>query len=169
MKILLGVSLTFTALFFAASCTRHRSAQTGTIQGVSISAVNPNEVRFGNGIACHTYQPPHPISAISYNAQDIGKPGVPTLTADQLAMVRRIQHYVHSGTIRFILDTSYRQVVDGLAVFDATDGPCADFAPGYQVLNSYGLLYYEPGESVKWPFHTIPENVGPSPGPWFSP
>lgn len=173
MKLYFGVSLALIALLFAASCSPRQLANATQNSGhdiVTISAVNPNEVRFGNGIACHTYQPPHPLSAISYNAQDIGKPGVPTLTTDQLAMLRRIQQYVHSNTIRFILDTSHpNPLVHGFAIFDATDGPCADFAPGYQVLNSYSLLYYEPGESIKWPFHTIPENVGPSPGPWFSP
>lgn len=168
MKILLGVSLTFTALFFAASCTRHRSAQTGTIQGVSISAVNPNEVRFGNGIACHTYQPPHPISAISSTLKISVNPASPAngrSTRDGASHPALRAFWYHPLYSRYLIPPG----CGCLAVFDATDGPCADFARGYQVLNSYALLYYEPGESVKWPFHTIPENVGPSPGPWFSP
>jgi hypothetical protein len=54
-------------------------------------------------------------------------------------------------------------------VFDATDGPCADSAPGYWVLNDPDSnSFYEPGESPGF-VHPIPGEVAPTPGPWMRP
>lgn len=165
--ILASISLVITSCTPRQSDTSHQS-----VNAVRITAAQPglvsSEVTLGNGIACRPYQDPNSVTPLSYSAHDIGRPGVATLSASQLAMLRRIQHYVHSSTLRFLVEKSYRGfVLDGFVVFDATDGPCADFAPGYQVLSSPTLLYYEPGESIKGAFTTIPESVGPSPGPWL--
>ena len=53
-------------------------------------------------------------------------------------------------------------------VFDATDGACEVWAPGYKVLNGGCNEFYEPGEN---PYYThpapecFPEDVNP---PWMT-
>ena len=85
----------------------------------------------------------------SYSVGDIGKPGFPRLAPDELAMVRRIQHYVHSRTLRVAWVRSTTK--NGFIVFDATDGPCEVWAAGYKVLNGRCNEFYQPGES---PYNT---------------
>lgn len=118
------------------------------------------EVRVGTyGTACLTFRDRTHPSNVSYRAKDVGKTGVPRLTEAQITLLRRIQNYVHSETLRFAF------VRREFLVFDATDGPCADFAPGYWIMNSVDL-YFEPGEA--------PGSLGPgptevehTPGPWM--
>lgn len=90
----------------------------------------------------------------SYSVGDIGKPGFPRLASDEFAMVRRIEHYVHSRTLRVAWVGS--TTTNGLIVFDATDGPCEVWAGGYKVLNGGCNEFYEPGENPYFT-HTVPE------------
>ncbi|HLI95177.1 MAG TPA: hypothetical protein VKT72_03700 [Candidatus Baltobacteraceae bacterium] len=55
-------------------------------------------------------------------AYDIGKTGVPALTDEERSVVRSIEHYVHSPTLRFAL------IYPHFMVFDATEGPCSEAA-----------------------------------------
>lgn len=82
----------------------------------------------------------------SYLVNDIGKLGFPALKPGEASVVRRIQRYVRSSTLRIAW------VDDGseFIVFDAKDGPCEVWAPGYGELNDYDDScneYYEPGEN----------------------
>lgn len=105
------------------------------------------------GIGCfgfiRTGATPNPLPPPeSYLISDVGKPGFPALTKHETWMVRTITHYVHSPTLRLAW-LAHGEFV----VFDATDGPCADFAPGYPVLNGVCNDYYQPGEN---PYSTSP-------------
>jgi hypothetical protein len=94
---------------------------------------------------------PYESPPLSYSADDVGKPGVPHLTTAQMASLRSIERELRPGHLRFVF-------LGDFIVFDADAGPCADFAPGYPVLNvrppvlpknrryTYNL-YYEPGEN----------------------
>ena len=103
---------------------------------------------------------------MSYSADDIGKPGaLPDLTDSQTAIVRRIQKYVHGKTLRF----AFLRTRDPFVVFDATSGPCADFAPGYWVMNAPEPdTFFEPGEAPSFE-SMLPGEVAPTAGPWMRP
>ena len=102
----------------------------------------------------------------SYSVADIGKAGFPKLAPDELAMVRRVERYVHSRTLRVAWVGSTTK--NGFIVFDATDGPCEVWAAGYKVLNGVCNEFYQPGEN---PYHThavpdcYPRDVHP---PWMT-
>jgi len=144
-------------------CVRHAASQTG----YDVSRPRPYpEVKFGKyGIACLTVRQRTTPGETSYNVEDIGKQGVPALTPEQISMVRRIQRYIQSRTLRF----TFVRMQPRFVVFDATDGPCAAFAPGYWVLNDPEPdSFYEPGEAPGF-VHPIPGEVAPTPGPWMRP
>lgn len=106
---------------------------------------------------------PRPMkpSPLSYSAADVGKPGVPRLTKDQMASLKLIQRTQRPKHLRFVFlseSAGPGPVPNDFIIFDAEAGPCADFAPGYPVLNvrhpvnpktrrSMYSLYYEPGEN----------------------
>lgn len=144
-------------------CVRHATSQTA----YDLSHAPPHpEVQVGKyGIACLTVQQRTTPGETSYNVEDIGKQGVPALTREQISMVRRIQRYIQSRTLRF----TFVRMQPRFIVFDATDGPCADFAPGYGVLNDpWSDLFYEPGDAPGF-VHAVPGEVAPTPGPWMRP
>lgn len=144
----------------------HADARVGesTLEDTSHPPPHP-EIPVGKyGIACLTYQQRTTPSNLSYSVADIGKEGVPTLTDSQVTMIRRIQKYVHSETLRFGF-TGRGQFI----VFDADAGPCFDGAPGYWVMNDPDInSFYEPGEAPDF-IHAIPGEVAPTPGPWMRP
>jgi hypothetical protein len=108
-----------------------------------LGAAKSQEVQISPyGIGCRTYQAPNDVGPPSYSVADIGKPEVPALTTEQIALVRRIQHSIASNTLRFAFVSQW-----GFIVFDAVQGPCSAGAPGYEILNSNRNLYYEPGEA----------------------
>ena len=119
------------------------------------------------GIACKTFDEPNrPVLPPSYKVTDIGKPGVILLPESMAALARRIQHFIHSSTLRFTIIGP----PDDFVVFDASHGPCFGGAPGYLVLNdTSGITYYQPGEDPS-SIHGIPGDITtPSPGPWCRP
>jgi hypothetical protein len=72
----------------------------------------------------------------SYLVRDMGKRGVPRVTPANARMVNAITKYVHSKTLRFAY------IGREFIVFDAAQGPCAPYAPGYSVLNgAYNEMY----------------------------
>jgi hypothetical protein len=100
---------------------------------------------------------------LSYSIDELGKPGVPDLTGSEDRVLHRIERYVRPGTLRFAWVDAWKP--NDFIVFDATDGPCADFALGYEVLNGPCDQFYEPGEN---PYAT---HAGPAEGvsckrPW---
>lgn len=108
----------------------------------------------------------------SYGVRDIGKARVPKLTPEQLAMVRKIQVYVHPSTLRFA------NVGGEFIVFDASRGPCEPDAPGYSVLNGACNEMYSPTDNFDhtravpgcWnaPRPWIPHDQGRGTTPWTS-
>ncbi len=144
-------------------CVRHATSRTA--DDLSHPPPHP-EVQVGKyGIACLTVLRRTTPGETSYKVDDIGKQGVPALTRDQISMVGRIQRYIQSRTLRF----TFVPMRPLFIVFDATDGPCADFAPGYWVLNDpESNSFYEPGDSPGF-VHPIPGEVAPTPGPWMRP
>lgn len=106
------------------------------------------------GVRCSGYvapgETPNAVPApASYSVRDIGRPGVPALSTDEQRTVLTIERRIRSRALRF---TNLPEFV----VFDATSGPCADFAPGYEVLNAdqSHSVFYEPGENP-YRLHTI--------------
>jgi len=81
----------------------------------------------------------------SYSAAFVGKPGFPKLTPHELATLHRIQHHVHSKTLRIAWLGS--PPAGEFIIFDATDGPCEIQAAGYQILNGARNEFYTPGEN----------------------
>ena len=154
------------ALLGLSACV-HATAQSQSAQvAPSAQATQPAnpEVRVGKyGIACLTYSDPSHPANLSYNANDIGKAGVPKPDLEDLTMLQRIRRYVKSPTLRLAY-------IDGkMIVFDASAGPCADFAAGYWVMNSKEPnLYFEPGESPNF-VHAGPPDGVPTAGPWMRP
>jgi len=124
------------------------------------------EVRVGTyGVGCLTFQDGTHVSNVSYNVDDIGKPGTPALTRGETSVVERIQRYVHSKTLRF----AFLETEEPFVVFDATNGPCDDSAPGYWIMNdSSSGTFFEPGEAPSF-VHPIPGEVAPTAGPWMRP
>ncbi len=125
------------------------------------------EVRVGKyGIGCKTVASRTTVGPASYNVSDIGKSGVPQLTPGRIALARRIQRYTGSRTLRFAIGPFGPWRRTAPIVFDATEGPCFDGAPGYLVLNdSDGNTFYEPGEAPGY-IHPGPGDIRATPGPW---
>lgn len=96
----------------------------------------------------------------SYPASAVGKPGFPALAPSERSMLRRIQRYVHSKTLRLAWVGNHEFIV-----FDALDGPCEVSAPGYTVLNGTCNEVYEPGENP-YDTHGVPGCFF-TPPPWM--
>ncbi len=123
----------------------------------------PTSVAVGRyGIGCRTVSSPDTIGPPSFSVKDIGKPGVPTLSPQQISIVRGISRYVHSQTLRFAF------IGDRFIVFDATQGPCSEAAVGYRIMNDpeSNNLYYQPGEAPG-DIHVGPGDAAPTQGPWM--
>lgn len=119
-------------------------------------------------VACRGFEDPAKIGPPIYAVSDMGKPGVPKLTTDQLALIKRIQRYVHSSTLSFAFVPTRPQWLGGpFIVFDATQGPCIDVAGAYPVLNGVHE-FYEDGDN---PFvtKTGPPEVEGTRAPWMTP
>jgi hypothetical protein len=104
----------------------------------------------------HTsWQTPEPMSMLaplSYAASDAGAAGVPPLTPSERATLHRIEHYVHSSTLRFAWVLWGGSKDRHFIVYDADSG-CNEF--------------YGSGER---PFGTqaAPDCFGTKP-PWMTP
>jgi hypothetical protein len=117
------------------------------------------------GVRCSGYiapgQTPNPVPAPpSYSVRDIGRPGVPALGASDLKTITAIARKTGTRTLRFAILSYYGRPtrLPAFIVFDATDGPCDDDAPGYAVLNEGPSddLFYEPGENPYSPHAGMP-------------
>jgi hypothetical protein len=117
------------------------------------------------GVRCSGYiaqgQTPNPVPAPpSYSVRDIGRPGVPALGTSDLKTIAAIARKTGTRTLRFAILSYYGRPtrLPAFIVFDATDGPCDDDAPGYVVLNEapYDNLFYEPGENPYSPHAGMP-------------
>lgn len=100
---------------------------------------------------------------VNYSVYDIGKGGVPPLNAATIKLIRRIERYVPSATLRFAYPVAGPL---STVVYDAKNGACA-FA-SYQVLNAPGIhnLIYNPGDD---PTHmaAYPSDIPATPFPWM--
>ena len=99
---------------------------------------------------CHPYGDYAPgKGAWNYLIQEANKPGTPALTPQEVVQLRTVEKRHPSRYLRFaVLNTpQLGGVAREFVVFDATDGPCFDGAPGYEVLNDRPNSYYEPGEN----------------------
>lgn len=83
----------------------------------------------------------------SYAVGDIAKPNFPKLSASEAGTVARIGRYVHSKALRIAWVSHTHAGEGGFIVFDALDGPCEVWAPGYPVLNGTCNEFYQPGEN----------------------
>ena len=161
----LGVKLRVTASVMFALALAARGAPAATISSES------SHVKSTYGTQCTPYGETHAAGPRSFSIGSIGKAGVPQLNLAELAIVRTIARFVRSKTLRFTFVSwpgphrrkLARPGVEFL-VFDAREGPCADFAPGYEVLDGDCNEYYEPGENPFAP-HAMPGCFG-TPTPW---
>jgi hypothetical protein len=114
--------------------TRPRVAFALLSLSFAVSAcTHSGEKNVGLGVSCllladKTYGTP------SYPVREIGRAGVPALSAGELWQVRAIQRYVDDAHLRFVEST------DGLMVVNARDGPCEE----YRVLNQSCNAGYDP-------------------------
>lgn len=134
--VLMRLSLACTAILVLATVTvigcSGKSSNAATGIHVTLGSVPPSpnlDVPVGKyGIACLMFPG---VSYPSYSARDIGKAGVPGLSAYQRRLVRKIQFRTKSQTIRFVPSTRKTQIFYPLAgdfiVFDAVHGPCASY------------------------------------------
>lgn len=150
-------------ILIVAGC--HSSSTTSNATHNSAAPIRVGEVRVGRyGIGCRTYQAPDLVGPPSYLVRDIGREGVPTLSPGERRIARRIREYLKSPNLRFARLPDRPRFV----IFDATQGPCADFAGGYHVLNTSNTnLYYEPGEAPGFVHSGAAGGVVPTPGPWM--
>jgi hypothetical protein len=103
------------------------------------------------GAQCTPFGKAKPEGPKSYSIADIGRPGVPKLTADQLVTIRSIHKRIHSPFLRFVFAGQF-------IVFDATGGPCLDAVGIYKILNGLDCNeFYEPANN---PYTTTPGSPG---------
>ncbi len=117
----------------------------------------PSVVHLGAAVACEMNGR---ASAPSYSASDVGERGVPKLSRDDSHMLRRIEEYVHSTTLRFAF------VGGSFVVYDAVAGPCSPQAPGYFNLAGGCNEYYTPPLDIN-ATHAEPDCLFP-PRPWIA-
>lgn len=91
------------------------------------------EVHVGAGIACSVNGE---IGPANYSVYDIGKPGVPTPSTEDLSMIHKIMKYVHPSTLRFAYLATMMVVYDSYP-----EGLCSEGAP-YFVLNGNCNEFY---------------------------
>ena len=102
------------------------------------------------GYVPHGQTPPPDLPPQSYLASDVGKPGVPKLSKDEMRALREIEREHPSKYLR-VAWVGRGGTVTGMIVFDAFDGPCETWPAGYHVINGACNEYYEPGEN---PYYT---------------
>lgn len=100
----------------------------------------------------------------SYQVSDAGRPGVPFLTPAEQGLLNTIKYYEHSKTLRFVFLSNKRDH-HRMIVYDASQGPCIDNAPGYHVLNGACNEYYEPGENPRYTIGIPSCDILPPPWP----
>lgn len=98
------------------------------------------------GRQCTPYGEKLPRGPINYSANDVGKPGVPPLDAQQTETLGRIRHFLKSQALRFVFltgpsSTAFKGATMTLfLVYDAKGGACW----GGPVLNGQCSELYEP-------------------------
>ncbi len=170
MRAAIGLML-ITTLVACARTTTEQSGSTPTpINSVDVGPT-PSVEHIGRGVRCippgTVYALLHPLPPLSYAADDIGKPGVPALLHGERRMLTRIEHYVHSSTLRIAWIQSGGSPGRHFIVYDANRDLCALANVPYKVLNGGCNEYYGPGE---FPFDTkpAPDCFGARP-PWMTP
>lgn len=165
----LPVAFLIAALVVAAvsGCTPNKPRDADAVS-VSTSA-HPGEeltIKVGRyGIACRRTPGQ---SYTSYSAADAGKAGVPALSTSETTLLRRIQHYERSNTLRFLVlphkEPWLHSLVGNFVVFDPEWGPCSNHL--YWILNQRlpGNLWYAPTNLTEGPF---PMMGVVTPGPWL--
>lgn len=116
-----------------ASCYPHKTAHVVVVSSDPSRLVQAQDV--GAGVRCLIDGSPGPIS---YPASAAGKAGVPALKHQEDRILHKIAKRLRSPTVRF------SWVGAQFIVFDATDGPCEPYAPGYSVLNMDCSTRYSP-------------------------
>ena len=142
-------------------------------QIATASAIPGTEIDVGYGIRCvANFDTSHMLHAapITYAAADAGKPGVQKLTRSERTILRRIQHYVKSDTLR-IGWVDEASTPRHFIVFDASGGPCVIGTHAYHVLNGTCNEFYGPADNPYGTepapdcFNTTPPWMTPSPRP----
>lgn len=128
-----AAAISLIAALALASCHPRRTEHVVVVSSDASRLVQAQDV--GTGVRCLVDGHPGPIS---YPAAAAGKAGVPNLTRQQDAMLHKIVKHLRSSTVRF------SWVGGEFIIFDASDGPCEPYAPGYPVLNMGCAARYSP-------------------------
>ncbi len=153
--------LSIAALVVAAvnqSCQRADREQ--QVQSTIVATSTDRTVRLrqvGSGAECLVDGKSGPAS---YLVSDLGRAGVPPLSAHEKAEIAAIRRFNHSRTLRFAF------VGGTFVIFDAVEGPCEPYAPGYPVLNSGCNARYSPTDDFEH-ISAVPD-CSQSPRPWMS-
>ncbi len=123
-------------------------------------------IHVGAGIQCQPdyryFRAPH-APPVTYAAADVGKPGVPELTARERDALRRIERYIKSDTLR-IAWVDYASPPRHFIIYDANAGPCYEQTHAYRVLNGSCNEDYGPADE---PYQTLPApDCFGTPYPW---
>jgi hypothetical protein len=110
----------------------------------------------GGGIACYV-RDQGTYGVVSYSVKDIGRPHVAHLSRADSNMIRAIERYVDSSTLRFAFTP-----VDELLVFNASGDPCAE----YRVLNGGCNEGYDPVDRLRGTA-AFPGGCLNTPRPWL--
>lgn len=148
-----AVSVMPSASLFA--CAHGHTGAAASPAASGIAEPQSHEVRIGAGLACSVTG--H-VGSPSFAVHDIGRSGVPSVNATELAMIRSIMRYVHPSTLRFAR-------VPQFIVFDAQYGMCPG-AP-HEVLNAVACtMVYQPSDEHSGPF-AAPGGCCNHPRPWI--
>ena len=128
----------------------------------------PVAVKVGRlGIGCKSFAYPTSVGPPSFSVSDIGKEGVPRLTAEERRLVRDVQAYGKSEYRRFAFVGRSPKLPHGFIVFDAIHGACYSGAGGYPVLNGCTNEIYQPGDDPRYT-KAGSTDIYTTPGPWMN-
>jgi hypothetical protein len=161
--ISVAAAIAFTCNFLAAtsSITSASEYRQGATANPEIDSGNRG-VRVGYGAACLRDSIAGPPS---YPSNLVGEPGFPRLSGQNIAVLRRIMKYIHSGKLRFVFLSNSRDK-HRFIVFNASRSRlCDPTVPPFIVLNGACNEYYSPS-NVMFATSAAMGCVNP-PRPWI--
>lgn len=156
MRVSTYLLLLACVLVSVSACRTHAPASASP--SPTLSDASLREIKVGLGVACSANGITGPTS---YRVRDIGQPGVPAVSAANVAMVRAITRYVHPSTLMF----AYVPGIVPFVVYDASNGVCS--GGQYFVLNARPCnLFYVPAD-IRFGAIAAPSCIS-APRPWIA-
>jgi hypothetical protein len=131
-----NVVIVITAIAFV-SCGKNSSNRVAQHSRDVAMNTSSRTVAVSGGVRCSMSSGARPdLGPPSFLVRDLGKPGVPDLSAEQMKLLLAVERNLHSPTLRFLFARSEgdHSSVPEFVVFDAIYGACSTITE-YQVLN----------------------------------